>query len=681
MTELIKTHCELCAWACGMEVFVEGGKIVEVQGIKNHPVNKGVLCPKGKAAIDLVYATDRIKYPMKKVKGRWERVSWDEALDFIAKKLSALKDQCGARSVGFYCGYPAVSNFELAAFTQRFRSVFGSPNMFSVESMCFRSRIFARQTVFGFFPVEEPQNSNCIILWGTDPDGSKPVLSTLIQERLEKGLKLIVIDPKKIPLADKGLYLQIRPGTDMAVALAMINVIINEGLYDKEFVEEYCLGFDELADHVKKYTPEWAEEISWIPANDIKLAARIFGTTEGACIIHGTNTQDQKVTGAQHNRAFAILQAITGNIMKPGTWIQIPFLRFKDLRVQCEERPIGAKEYPLFDLLWKRQSPYGSGMMIPGAILEEKPYALKALLVAGSNMALTFPNSELIKKALSKLEFLVVSEMFMTETAEFADIVLPACTFLERVGIGYIYPVDDGIPYVMLRNRAIEPLYESWPDWKMWNELGRKMGYNDYFTWETDEELTAYLLTECQVSYQDLKDNPDGMYYAETEYEQFKKNKFATPSGKIELYSETLEKAGYEPLPVFREPVESPISTPELAKEYPFILISGKRSNNYLHSQWRNLMSLRQQQPEPLAEMHGTTAREAGVLDGEMINIENRLGTIRIRAKVNPDMAPKVITIPHAWAQANANVLNDIGNRDPITGFPELKPVQCRIKT
>ena len=193
-------------------------------------------------------------------------------------------------------------------------------------------------------------------------------------------------------------------------------------------------------------------------------------------------------------------------------------------------------------------------MLLPRAILEEKPYALKGLMVAGSNMALTFPNSELIKKALKKLEVLVVIDMFMTETAEFADIVLPACTFLERVGVGYVYAVNDSIPYVILRNRAIEPRYESWPDWKMWNELGRKMGYGEYFPWKSDEDLTESILSECQVSYQDLKDNPDGIYYADVKYEQFKDKKFYTPSGKIELYSETLEKAGFEPLPVFRNP-------------------------------------------------------------------------------------------------------------------------------
>ena len=318
-------------------------------------------------------------------------------------------------------------------------------------------------------------------------------------------------------------------------------------------------------------------------------------------------------------------------------------------------------------------------MLLPRAILEEKPYAIKALMVAASNMALTFPNSELIKKALSKLEFLVVSEMFMTETTEFAHVILPTCTFLERVGIGYVYAVNDGMPYVILRNRAIDPLYESWPDWKMWNELGRKMGLGEYFPWNSDEELTETLLSVCQVSYQDLLDNPNGMYYDEIEYEQFKKRKFPTPSGKIELYSETLEKAGFEPLPVYREPIESPVSTPELAKDYPFILISGSRSKNYLHSEWRNIFSLRQQEPEPLAELHGSTAREADILDGEIVRLQTQTGEIRIRVKINPAMAPKVISIPHGWAQSNANELNDINNRDPITGFPELKPVQCRI--
>lgn len=302
----VLTDCTLCYHSCGCKVTVEGGKAVKVEGLESHPLNKGKLCPRGEAMLENIYNPDRLRYPMKRTKSGWERISWDQALTEIAEKLTTLKDEFGPSVLGVFSGSIGVENPEMAGLTQRFRAAFGSPNFFSVESLCYRMRIRTRQITFGKYPTEE-LDSNLYILWGHNPDESDFPLLLALKNNLEKGAKLVVIDPKRIPLADRAdMYLKITPGTDGAMALAMINVIINEHLYDREFIESYTYGFDRLVPHIQAYTPEWAEGITWIPADDIRRLARLFATTKGAGIYQGTATQDQTANGTQNSRVFAI---------------------------------------------------------------------------------------------------------------------------------------------------------------------------------------------------------------------------------------------------------------------------------------------------------------------------------------------------------------------------------------
>jgi anaerobic selenocysteine-containing dehydrogenase len=619
---------------------------------------------------------------MKRENGEWKRISWDQALDTIASKLAEIKQKYGAHALATYCGSIGVENIELAAFTQRFRGVYGTPNFISVESNCFRSRILARQMTFGRYMAEEPERekSRCIILWGHNPDNSRWMVGERIRGAVASGTKLIVIDPRRIPLAKEGLHLQIRPGTDCALALAMLNIIIAEGLHDSEFVDKYTVGFDKLREHVKHYPPEKVEEITGVPAADIKNAARIYATAKPASIIQGICSLDMQINGFQNNRMLSILQAVTGNIDVPGGWVTVPFIRLSDLRVPEVEKPIGADEYPLFHTLWKRVSPYGQAMLFPEVVLTEKPYPIKALIVVGGNPANTLPDMNKVKQALQRLELLVVIDPFMTETAELADIVLPACTFAEKSGIGYVYGVTSTVPYVLLRKRVIEPLWESWPDWKIFTELARRMGYGEYFPWNTEEEVVAHLLEPCQVSLEQLREKPEGAFYGALGYDAYQRIGFGTPSKKVEIYSETLEQYGYDPLPTHHEPSQSPISTPDLAKEYPLILITGARMLQYTHSQLRSVLGLRRSAPEPMMEIHPTTARKYDIMDGEMVAVETKRGSIRLKAKVTDDIAPQVVSIPHGWAQANVNALSDLELREPVTGYPERNAVLCRVK-
>jgi anaerobic selenocysteine-containing dehydrogenase len=677
--ELIKTDCILCVWGCGVNAYVKDGRLVKVEGMAEHPLSQGLLCPRGRHLVDYVYSPDRLKYPMKKASGGWQRISWDEALGTIAEKLDLLKDNYGARALATFCGSIGVENIELAAFADRFGGVYGTPNFLSVESNCFRSRILARQLTFGTYLVEEPEKANCIILWGHDPTRSKLPLARQIYHALNNGLKLVVIDPRRTPLAKRATHIPIRPGTDCALALGMLNVIISEDLHDKDFVDKHTVGFAQLAEHVKQYPPETVEKITGVPADDIRKIARIFATSKSASIVQGICTLDQQINGLQSSRALAILQAITGNIDVPGTWTNVPFPRLSSLHIDVTEDPIGTTEHPLFHQLWGRKSPYGQAMYFADAVLSEKPYPIKALLVTGGNPALTLPDSNRIKQAFKKLDFLVVMDLFMTDTARMADIVLPACSFMERSGIGYVYAVTSGLPYILLRKKVIEPLEECWPDWKFWCELGRRMGYGELFPWQSEDEVIEHWLKPSGLTLKQLfEEHPEGMFFADKKYDMIERAKFKTPSGKIELYSETLAEYGYDPLPIPIEPSQSP-ANPELARDYPLILTTGVRSPQYTHTQMRNISRLRRLAPEPLAEIHPDTAGKYGIADGDMIALETKRGQLKIKVRTTEELLPGMVSIPHGWAEANANVLTELEPRDPVTGYSELKALLCQI--
>ncbi len=348
----IKTDCILCVWGCGINAYVEDGRLVRVKGMTEHPLNQGVLCPKGAALVDYIYSPDRLKYPMKRVNDSFERISWDEALDTIADKLRRIKDEYGARALAIYCGSIGVENYELVSFAHRFRGAYGTPNFLSVESNCYRSRILSHQLTFGTFLLEEPEKANCVVLWGHDPDNSKLPLANKLRKALGRGLELISINPKRTALSKRGTHIPIRPGTDCALALAMLNVIVSEDLYDKEFVEKYTLGFDQLREHVKQYPPEKVAEITWVPTDDIRRVARTFATAGSACIVPGFCTMEQHINGLQNGRILAILQAVTGNIDIPGGWVKVPFPRLTDIGIGVDETAIGADEHPLFHRLW-----------------------------------------------------------------------------------------------------------------------------------------------------------------------------------------------------------------------------------------------------------------------------------------------------------------------------------------
>lgn len=674
--QTVISDCMLCVWDCGIKAHLEDGRLVKVEGLPEHPVTKGYICPRGEALPDYVYSPSRLATPLLKEKGRFQKVSWDTALDYCVEKLTDIKNKYGARALAIFCGSVGVENIEVATFARRFKGCYGTPNLLSVENICYRTRILARQLTFGRYPLDDPRDSRTIILWGHNPDGSKAMLAEQIREKLAKeNLQLIVVNPKRIPLSEKAYHLTIRPGTDAALGLAMLNVIINEDLYDKEFVENYTVGFPELALHVQQYTPEWAQEVTWIPAADIKHAARIFATAKPACIIQGINTLDQHQNGLQNSRLLSIMMAVTGNFAVPGGWVEGPRIPLANLSLPDQEEPIRASEYPIFSSLWGRKSPYGIATVFPEAVMEGKPYPIKGSIITAANPVVSFPAAHKFKEALQHLDFLAVIDPFLTETAELADIVLPASTFLEKGGLSYVYGIVFGEPYAMLHHKVIDPVGGSWPDWKIWCELGRRMGYD--FPWQTDEEITQAFLKPGELK-DKLMANPAGAYYGDKQYYIYKQ-KLGTPSGKVELYSQTLKDNGYDPIPVFMEPGQSPVSTPELYKKYPLILISGERALEYTHTQQRMVPSLRNSMPEPLAQMNPATAAKYGLVDGSLVKIETKTGNMQMRLCTNDKLATNVVSVPHGWASANVNNLVDMDVIDPITAYPDFNQLLCSV--
>jgi len=689
--QVVKTVCQICHCECGMNVYVKEGRITKVEGMPEHPVNRGFLCVKGRQAKDYVYSKDRLKYPMRRENGKWKRISWDDALDTIANKLTEIKQEYGAASFASCVG----ENIEVRVPTgswlvSRFMDAYGSPNDF-VTTLCYRGHVQAQNLTFGLGSLHfaNPENAKCIVLWGHDPYKSVPPMARRITAARKKRAKLIVIDPRRIPSAKEAdIHIQPRPGSDGALILGMLNTIISEGLYDREFVEKWTVGFDKLAERVKSYPPEEVEKITWVPAERIRETARMFATTKPACI--PLATLDRVASAFQNARGICILHAITGNVDVPGgtRHIALPPITYMRLPEKWGDlaKPPLADEYPLFS---GEMGVFAAIAATPvawiEAILSEKPYPIKAMIIDSANPMVTFPNTNKVKRALEKLDFLVVMEVFMTPTAELADIVLPGATFLERTDeLHNDYVVTMDTPYAMLGQQAVKEVGECWPDWKLWVELARRLGYGEYFPWQSVEELLDYYLEPSGMTVKQLKENPSGLpcgtiKYAEYYEEHPEEQRFPTPSGKVELHCETLEKMGCDPLPSYAEPAESPVSDPELARGYPLILMTGTRLMEYKNSRHRNLPRLRRRMPEALAEIHPQSAAKSGISDGEMVVLETKRGAIEIKARVTDDIMPGLVSIPFGWAQGNANVLTDDAPACRETGYPSLKPL-CRVR-
>jgi formate dehydrogenase (coenzyme F420) alpha subunit len=673
--EVKKTICGMCSKSCGIDVYLSEGKIADIKGMKEHPMSKGVICGKAKFAPELQYSPERLTSPLLKKEGTWEAISWDDALDIICRKLDDLKKTDGPEALALYLGN-SVGLRDAKRLATRFCDVYGTPNYSSVDALCHWSRTMATDMTVGGYPVPDELNSRCILVVGTNPlDSNVPEYHDLLTA-LKQGAKLIVVDPRETTLTKKAhLHVSIRPQTDSAFFLGMIHVIISENLYDKEFVERWTIGFDRLAEHVRAYDPERVSRITDVPASTVYEAARMYALNRPASVSQHIAI-DHGFNGFQTIRAITILESIMGNIDIKGGGKLTPPAKVNTTKLVKEIHPrtIGLDKCPAF----VRYMNQAQAMEFVDTILSGNPYPIKMMILNGSNPLLTWPDATRTEKALRALDLLVVMDPFMTPTARLADLVLPASTFLERTEL-CDYGYFQGVPTIALRSKIFEPLPESWPDWKFWLELARRMGYEEQFPWKDNEEMLDFVLQPTGITVSQLKQHPDGLPYMKERYQNYLEGGFNTPSGKIELYSERLETLGYEPLPNHREPLESPVSDPELAKTFPLRLLTGIRVTSYWQSSFRNLPGPAKQYPEPLVEINETTAIGKGIKDGDIVKVETRRGSITIRAKVTSSIRPEVVSIPLGWEKSNVNRLTSYEGRDPITGNPAFKSMLCRV--
>ncbi len=433
MNGVVKSTCGLCQNGCGVLVHLTNGRVIKVDGDPDSPVNKGKLCAKGLASLEYLYHPDRLKYPLRRIgergKDKWQQISWDEALSIIANELIKEKDNFGAESVAFIQG--AEKGFT-DRFGERLANAFGTPNFSTTGHVCFLPRILASEVTCGFYPIPDyDYPPACIIIWGSNMAETRIGEYEKTIEAIDKGTKLIVIDPRQIDIATKAdIWLQLRPGSDLMLALGMINVIINEKLFDETFVENWTTGFDELKHDIQEYAPEKIEEITWVPAEAIREAARFYSTNKPSCIQWG-NAIDHGLNSFQTARAISILRGITGNYGIPGG------------ELQCLS-PIGATRSTASELVLRDKMPVekwekrvsAEYELIPTfrrvlpqslikAILEGKPNPIHTMFVQASNPMITYSNAQETYKAINNLDFLAVADQFMTPTASLADIVLP----------------------------------------------------------------------------------------------------------------------------------------------------------------------------------------------------------------------------------------------------------------
>lgn len=723
--KVVKTVCNLCGLCgCGMEVVVEDGKLVEVRGDKEHPENRGALCPKGRAIIDILYSTDRLKYPLKRAgqrgEGKWERISWDQALNMVAERLQKVKDDYGPEAVSFHKGSGHdLCGGDVRPYFHRLANVFGTPNLSTPFYICNGPRTLNMFFMTGAVPAPDVESTKCILLWGINPTDTALPRQMKIQDALKRGAKLIVIDPRTTYFARKAdLHLQPRPGSDGALALGLLRVIVDDNLFDGEFVTKWTVGFEELKAMLEEYPLKKVEEITWVPQEDIRKAAHLYAETKPACIFLG-NALDQHTTTSQAIRAITALIAVTGNLdTLGGNVILSPVVLAKNrvelhnkLPPEMDKKRLGNEFLlPRFEFTKIAHPP-----SVFKAILEEIPYPVKAMLVLAANPVLTSANSQRVKAALEKLDFLAVADIFMTQTAQLADVVLPACTSLEQTYYAtyeagaYLKPTLPGL--LMLRPKVVPPLEESWPDWKIIFELAKKLGYGEYFPWQDIEEAIDYELEPMGITVRNLRDQPEGIQIRGPSflyqkfgnkgiwgklligllnrtmfrkypnmYHKYKRMGFITPSKKVELFSERFQEMGYDALPIYHEPFESPLGDSELAETFPLVLTTGAKLRWYVHSQMRNNPSLNRHMPHNVIEIHPDTAADFGIGEGDIVLVESARGCIKCQAKLTEDIRPQVVQLFHGFDEANVNLLTDNDVYDPITGSVPVKSSLCLIR-
>jgi len=720
MAEARKTYCGLCHPRCGLILEVENGKAVSVRGDKDHPVTRGMICSRGQLMIDHLYHPDRVNYPLKRAgkrgSGKWQQVSWDQALDEVAEKLDTLRSEYGPETLAFTHGTKRTLHWD----ERRFYNLFGSPNICGANNVCMCPSQAVEYATCGGFSWGDMRNTKCVVLWGQGPSQSNPGMYGAIVRAKKSGARLIVVDPRRIKEAEMAdIWLPIRPGTDVALMLGWLRIMIDEEMYDRNFVDKWTVGFEDLKKAVADYTPEKVAEITWLSKAQVVKSARMYAMTHPAMITWGFGLDKQGVNATQAARGKSILRAITGNLDVQGGeslgWadpigkiIGNDQLEFnKALPAEQRAKQLGADEYPFFGFPgWERneaanrklpreymhppladQTSVAHARSVFDAMRTGKPYPVKTAISVASNPLLALADVGKIHEALISLDLYVVGEFYITPSAALADYVFPICSTVETTELWH------GTNFCVACPRGIAPLYERRNTYEFWRGLALRLGQSEHWPWETLEDVWDDCLAPVGLTFEGLIEQ-NGIF-GQREYKQYEKFGFGTPSGKVELRSSIFEDLGCEPLPVYREMPHSPMGDPALFKEYPLVLISGSRFMPMYHSEQRQIEAARKKRPDPLVTLHPETAKEMGLMDGDWVRVTAPQGNIRMRLHLSDRVDKRMADVDHGWwfperkeaelfgvFESNANVLcpDDAEFCSPeIGGWPHTA-LLCRVE-
>ncbi len=702
--------CGICPAACWVEVDLRDGRLVDIRPDGSHPL--GMICRRGQHAPEIIYSEHRLRHPLKRVgpKGTYEfeRITWDQAYDLIVENLNRIKRESGPEATAIYTGR---GGFELSlcdmyqpkgvavssASSVLFR--FGSPNTMGVGALCYVSfAMIAPHLTMGRMLVNmfgDLENAEMIVVWGANPStDSPPPDMHRLEAAAARGARIIVIDPRRTETVTRtnAQWIPIRPGTDGALALGIIGVMIDEEFYDEDFAEQWCHGFDELRTYVQHFRPEVVETITGVPADTIReLARRIYNSTGCAPLMY--TGLEYSNSGIQAIRAVWTLWALAGQLDVPGGLglamlnTQFPINRACNVENPDLDLAVARDKFPLYSLY--RGESHASGLV--DAVLKGDPYKIRGLIIHGASLLTSWPQTPIWRETLSSLDLLVCIDRQLTADAAYADIVLPATTMFE-IDSYVVYG-----PIFRLREKLIDPVGEARNDYLIMAELARRLGYGDQYP-QSEEKMIRFALRGSGYELEEIKAAGGWvkMQVPMMEYRKWEKGGlrpdgkpgFDTPTGKFEIHSTILEEYGYEPLPKYTEPREGPVASPAKAKKFPLVFNSGARPHTDFRSQHHGIQGLLKDNPGPTLEINSEDARERHIEAGDLVEVRTPRGRVKFRARVTGDIVKGAIECnmggggpagPKAWQESNVNELTDISNYDEISGFPVYKALLCEV--
>ena len=786
--------CALCRSRCGCISVVRDGRLVAVERNPDHPTGRA-LCAKGQSAPDLVYSPDRLLHPLKRTRPKgdpdpgWVRIGWDEALDLAASKLLRIAEEDGPEGVAFAITTPSGTSIsDSLPWIERLMRAFGSPNNVYGTEICNWHKDHATRYTFGAgIGTPDLDSAGCVLLWGHNPTGAWLAQGQRVNEAKARGARLVVVDPRRAGLAAKAdEWLRVRPGTDGALALGIAGVMIEEGWFDRGFLEDWSNGpflvvdeegsagscartdglprgrllaasdlatggdpdhpvawragegtpeavdpgapagpgpgarwalegsfrvrtaagevacrtaFSRYRDLCREYPPERVERITGVPARQVRAAARLLWESRPVAY-YAWSGVGQHTNATQTDRAISLLYALTGSRGRRGGNVEFAAVPAGD--VSGAELPapaaptLGIRERPL----GPPRSGWCTSRDFYRAVLEREPYPVRGLVAFGANLLVSHAAAARGAEALRRLDFYVHADLYLNPTAEHADLVLPVSTAWEREALRVGFEItQEANALVQLRPAAVAARGESRSDGWIAFALAERLGLGDRFWGGNMDAGYREWLAPSGITLEALRARPEGVRWEGlvTRYEPHRaKGGFATPSRRVEIWSETFRRHGQDPLPGYVPPAVGAERRPDLAARYPLVLSSAK-PHLYCHGQHRNLPKLRRRLPDPLVEVHPDTAAARGIADGDWVGIRTPTGQVRARARFRESLAPDVVAAQHGWWQhcealglpgypahgegsANVNLLIDDLESDPISGSAPHRSYLCEIE-